>query len=111
MRINIPTISGITPINPIIREIVRSIEQIAQGLATFTSNGIIAQDNISYSTLKLTNQESEETWIKLAHDLRRKPIGYLMVEGSPASILDARIGNSRIEVKLAPLASVTIALM
>ncbi len=109
MRITIPTLSGISNPFPGLREVIRSIEEIATGLQDMTSRGIIPQANISHEVVVLRGEGYG--WITVPHSLRREPLGYLLRSGTPSVILDSRLSRDTVQVLLKEAATVSIVVM
>ena len=109
MKISIPTVSGITNVSPVTRDIIRSIEEIATGLLAFTSRGVVPELNVAHE--KVTVVSEGQGWYEVPHSLKRTPLGFLFRAGSPASIIDIRLTKETVQVLMKAESTISIVVM
>jgi hypothetical protein len=109
MKIQIPTLSGITNVAPWARETIRAIEQLVMEITALTSRGIVPKANISHEIVSFRSEEGG--WVTVPHSLRREPLGYLLREGPVTDILEVRLSAEKVQARLAKGAKISIVVM
>jgi hypothetical protein len=111
MKISIPTLSGIKVFDSGLRDIVRTIENLAQELMLFTANGITVKENVSHEVVTVQNEGILPSWVTVKHSLRRIPLGVMLQKGGSAYILDVKLNERSAEFYLAGGSQLTLVLM
>jgi hypothetical protein len=86
MKITVPSFAGLKDIPQNMKEVIKILEDAFKAIASFTSNGFIARDNLSYEIVTIINDKGSRQMVTVTHSLKRVPLGFFIQTGAAASL-------------------------